>query len=64
MSDANRQTQRRWAALRVVLGMLQVIGAMTLVILLIASGVNALTLTVAGVTMLFLGTSLMLFRAK
>ncbi|MDB5291364.1 MAG: hypothetical protein JWL69_2605 [Phycisphaerales bacterium] len=64
MSDANRQTQRRWAVLRIVLGMLQIIGAMTLMILLIASGVNALTLTVAGVMMLFVGASLVLFRAK
>lgn len=64
MSDANRQTQRRWAVLRIVLGMLQIIGAMTLAILLIASGVNALTLTVAGVMMLFVGASLVLFRAK
>ena len=64
MTDKNRQAERRWAMVRIVLGMLQTTGAAALVILLISSGVSTLSIAVAVVTTGFLAVSLLLFRGK
>ena len=63
MSQKDRSI-RRWALLRLGLGMLQVIGAITGFILLLQTGPSTLTVAVATVTAFFMAISLTLFRGK
>lgn len=55
---------KRWAAVRIVLGWLQMVGAMTSLIVLVQIGAGAVTVAVVGVTALLVTLSLVLFRAK
>ena len=44
MDDQLRQRERRWAIVRIVMGTLQVVGSVTTLLLLLATGVNSLTI--------------------
>ena len=59
--DANT---KRWAVARVVLGTLQVVGAMTSVLLLIQTGTSRLTVGTTVVTGVFMLASVFLFQIR
>ena len=54
--------ERKWAVVRIALGILQVIGATATVFLLLKTGTNTLTIGAAGVTTALTLTSILLFR--
>ena len=58
------ESDRRWAAVRLVLGMLQMIGAAFSMGLLVRGGVNAFSLAAATFTTLFTTLSVLLFRNR
>ena len=56
------RSERKWAVVRLALGMLQVFGATVSLILLLETGTTRLTLGAAAVTTAITLTSILLFR--
>ena len=56
------QTERKWAAVRLALGMLQVFGAAATLVFLLETGTTRLTIAAAGLTTALTFTSILLFR--
>ena len=50
LDESPSRKERSWAVVRIVLGQTQMIGAVAGICLLLATGLNAVTLTVVGVT--------------
>lgn len=64
MGYQERSTSPSWALVRVVLGWLQMAGAITAAILLVTSGVTPIAIAVTAVTAVLLVVSLALFRRR
>ena len=57
-------SERRWAVVRLILGQLQMMGAVVSFVLLLQTGINRLSLGAVVVTSLLTGLSLLLFRGR
>ena len=59
--QSGRAVERRWAIIRVVLGLLQIFGASLSVVLLLTTGVSPVALTAVALTCLGTTVSVLLF---
>ena len=62
--DATRKREIAWAIVRLILGVIQIVGATAGLVFLIGTGASRTTLTVAAVTGLFTVLSRILFRRQ
>ena len=63
-SDGPNPSEKAWAAVRIVLGLAQIMGAVVSFYLLVQNGMNALTFGAVTITCLFTTISVLLFGRR
>ena len=63
-SDVDRRDERSWAIVRLALGMTQMAGAVVSLVLLVETGVTAVTLATVVVTCVSTSVSVLLFGSR